>query len=198
MPDALARLVAGLGRPAAPSSDFDLNPGFRLPEGRVLRPASVLVAFADGPQGPDLVLTKRASSLRHHPGQIAFPGGKQDAADPSPEAAALREAQEEVGLDPAQVRVLGSLPAHETVTGYWVTPVIGLIEGGFTPAPDPGEVEEVFRVPFTHIADPARFRVERRIWQGQWRAYYTVPFGPYYIWGATARILRGLAERVQS
>lgn len=197
MADPLARLIAALDRPAAPSSDFDLNPGVQLPEGRLLRPASVLVAFADGRNGPEVVLTKRASSLRHHAGQIAFPGGKQDATDPTPEAAALREAQEEVGLNPAVVRLVGTLPAHETVTGYMVTPVIGLIDGPFNPTPEPGEVEEVFHVPFSHVSDPARFRVERRIWQGQWRAYYTVPFGPYYIWGATARILRNLAERVQ-
>lgn len=196
MPDPIGRLRRALADPAGESSDYDLNPGATPPEGRLLRPAAVLVALAEGAQGAELVLTKRSSALRHHPGQIAFPGGKQDPGDPTPEAAALREAQEEIGLDPAQVELLGRMPAHETVTGFSITPVIARIDGPFRPVPEAGEVDEVFRVPFTHVADPARFRIERRIWQGQWRAYYTVPWGPYYIWGATARILRGLAGRL--
>lgn len=196
MPDPIDRLRRALADPAGESSDYDLNPGATPPEGRLLRPAAVLVALAEGAQGAELVLTKRSSALRHHPGQIAFPGGKQDPGDPTPEAAALREAQEEIGLDPAQVELLGRMPAHETVTGFSITPVIARIDGPFRPIPEAGEVAEVFRVPFAHVADPARFRIERRIWQGQWRAYYTVPWGPYYIWGATARILRGLAGRL--
>ncbi len=196
MHDTVARLADALARPGGDSSDFDLNPGFRMPEGRVLRPAAVLVALVEGRQGPDVVLTKRSARLKHHPGQIAFPGGKQDPGDPTPEAAALREAREEVGLDPAQVRLLGRLPVHETVTGFVVTPILAHVDGRFDPVPEAGEVDEVFRVPFAHLADPGRYRVERRIWQGQWRHYYAVPWGPYYIWGATARILRGLAGRL--
>ncbi len=196
MPDPLDRLRRILPDLAGDSSDYDLNPGNAPPEGRLLRPAAVLVALADGANGAELVLTKRSSALRHHPGQIAFPGGKQDPGDPTPEAAALREAHEEIGLDPAQVELLGRMPAHETVTGFLITPVIARIDGPFRPVPEAGEVEEVFRVPFAHVTDPARFRIEKRIWQGQWRAYYAVPWGPYYIWGATARILRGLAGRL--
>jgi hypothetical protein len=101
-------------RPSGASSDFDLNPGTVLPPGRVLRPAAVLVAVLDG----RLILTKRSSRLKHHPGQIAFPGGKVDDGDGSPEAAALREAQEEIGLPPGLGRHPGPLPAHETVTGF--------------------------------------------------------------------------------
>ena len=196
MHDTLSRLTAAMARPGGASSDHDLNPGFRLPPGRVLRPAAVLVAVIDGPRGPDVLLTKRSARLQHHPGQIAFPGGKLDPTDASPEDAALREAQEEIGLPPGQVHLLGRLPGHETVTGFAVTPVVAHVAGAFTPVPEAGEVAEVFRVPFAHVADPANFRVERRIWQGQWRAYYAVPWGPYYIWGATARILRGLAGRL--
>jgi len=190
-----ARLRRALDRPAGPSSDFDLNPGIRPPGDKPLRPAAVLVPVWLQPEGAALILTKRSSHLKHHPGQIAFPGGKVDAEDAGPEAAALRESHEEIGLDPARVAILGTLPVHETVTGFAVTPFVGLIRGPFQPVPEAGEVEEVFTVPLGHVLTPARFAIERRRWLGVWRRYYAVPYGPYYIWGATARILRGLAER---
>lgn len=191
-----AGLRRALDRPAGPSSDFDLNPGMHAPAGQPLRPAAVLVPVWLCPDGPALILTKRSSHLKHHPGQIAFPGGKVDATDPGPKAAALREAQEEIGLPPDRVDILGTLPVHQTVTGFAITPFVGLIRGPFTPVPEAGEVEEVFTVPLAQVLDPARFVIERRRWMGVWRRYYAVPHGPYYIWGATARILRGLAERV--
>ncbi|MBZ4689551.1 MAG: hydrolase [Cereibacter sp.] len=192
-PDAL-RLA--LTRATDASSDYDLNPGISLPEGRKLRAAAVLIPVWERPGGAQLILTKRASHLAHHPGQIAFPGGKIDAGDASPEAAALREAEEEVGLDPARVEILGQLPPHETVTGYTVVPVLALVRGELDFRCDPREVEEVFTVPLAHVLNPARYRIERRLWRGEWRRYYTVPWGPYYIWGATARMLRGLADRM--
>jgi 8-oxo-dGTP pyrophosphatase MutT (NUDIX family) len=199
-PDALpldeAALLRGLQRTARASSDFDLNPGTVLAEGRILRPAAVLVAAWNRPGGLQVILTKRASHLKHHPGQIAFPGGKVDAVDTGPEAAALREAREEIGLPSAQVRILGALPAHETITGFTVTPCLAVVDGDFTPVPEAGEVEEMFCVPLAHLANRSNYRIERRRWRGQWRRYYAVPYGPYYIWGATARILRGLAERL--
>jgi 8-oxo-dGTP pyrophosphatase MutT (NUDIX family) len=189
------RLRAILDRASNDSSDYDLNPDIRLPENRVLRPAAVLVAVQLCPgKASRLVLTKRSSRLQHHPGQIAFPGGKVDAGDASPEAAALREAYEEIGLPEHKVRVLGRLPAHETVTGFAVTPVLAVVEGSFEPVPEAGEVDEVFSVPLDHLLAGANYAVERRRWRGQWRRYYAVPWGPYYIWGATARILRGMAD----
>ena len=191
MPEA-ARLRDALLRPAGASSDFDLNPAIQLPPGRVLRPAAVLVAV----WGDRLLLTKRSSRLKHHPGQIAFPGGKLDATDASLEAAALRESHEEVGLPEDLVEIWGRLPTHETVTGFIVTPVLGQITADFRPIPEVGEVDEVFTVPLAHVLDPKSYVIERRRWRGEWRRYYAVPYGPYYIWGATARILRGLAERV--
>jgi 8-oxo-dGTP pyrophosphatase MutT (NUDIX family) len=196
-PDLTACLQAALAQPAPPSSDHDLNPDFTPQADRVLRPAAVLIAIQVTDQGPALWLTKRASHLRHHPGQIAFPGGRQDAGDPDLTFTALREATEEIGLPASIVQPLGLLSPHETVTGFQVTPVLGLVTRPFTPRLDPAEVAELFPVPLAHALNPARFAIERRRWRGAWRNYYTVPYGPYYIWGATARILRGLADRWQ-
>jgi 8-oxo-dGTP pyrophosphatase MutT (NUDIX family) len=191
-----ARLRDALSRPAGPSSDFDLNPGIRAGSDKPLRPAAVLVPVWLKPDGASLILTKRSSHLKHHPGQIAFPGGKVDPTDAGPRDAALRETREEIGLDPSRVEILGALPSHETVTGFAVTPFLGLIRGAFDPVPEAGEVDEVFTVPLSHVLAPARYAIESRRWMGVWRRYYAVPYGPYYIWGATARILRGLADRV--
>ncbi|MCO8143724.1 CoA pyrophosphatase [Rhodovulum tesquicola] len=194
--DPLTLLRGALSRPGGETSDHDLNPDFIMPEGRVLRPAAVLVPILSSPAGLRVILTKRSSRLVHHPGQIAFPGGKLDAGDDGPVAAALRESHEEIGLPPDLVEVLGILPSHETVTGFTVTPVLGHVRDCFDPIPEAGEVDEVFDVPFAELMDPARYVVQSRFWRGQRRYYYTVPHGPYYIWGATARILRALADRV--
>jgi 8-oxo-dGTP pyrophosphatase MutT (NUDIX family) len=196
-PEALRdRLMAALDRPARPSSDYDLNPTVDPGPG-VLRPAGVLVAVDMTRDGhPRVVLTKRASALRHHPGQVAFPGGKVDPGDDGPVGAALRETREEIGMPRDVVEVLGTLPPHRTVTGFEVTPVLALITRPFAPVPEPGEVDEVFSVPLTHLIDPGAYVIEGRIWRGQRRRYYAVPWGPYYVWGATARILRGLADRM--
>ncbi|GLS86308.1 coenzyme A pyrophosphatase [Cypionkella aquatica] len=193
MRDEISRLKDALARPAGESSDFDLNP-ILLPDARILRPAAVLVAVWLRVDGARLILTKRASHLKHHPGQIAFPGGKVDADDKGPEAAALREAWEEIGLPRDQVEVLGRLPSHETVTNYMITPILGLVRADFTPVPEAGEVSEVFTVPLAHVLDETKFVIEGRVWKGQPRRYFAVPYGPHYIWGATARILRNLAE----
>lgn len=198
MIDLKGRLVQALSRESGGSSDFDLNPDVALPANRKLRPAGVLVPVEITDARPHVILTKRASHLKHHPGQIAFPGGKQDETDKDVTAAALREAWEEIGLPPENVDVLGLLPSHETVTSFTITPVVGLVRGPFEVRPEVGEVEEVFRVPLDHVLTRALYSTQSRYWRGQKRHYFTVPFGPYYIWGATARILRGLAERVEA
>lgn len=190
---ALGHAVARTAALAA-TSDFDLNPDVVLPDGRKLRPAAVLVGVLDAADGPHLILTKRSSKLAHHPGQIAFPGGKIDDGDADAEAAAVREAREEIGLTSDQVQILGRLPEHETVTGYRVIPVLAKVSGPVTFTAEPGEVAEVFTVPLPHVLDSANFVIEGRRWRGTRRHYYVVPWGPYYIWGATARILRRFAE----
>lgn len=187
-------LIDALSKTGRASSDYDLNKDVALPADRKLTPASVLIAVrADT---GNVILTKRSAKLKHHPGQIAFAGGKQDAGDADAVAAALREADEEIGLRAENIEVLGTFPAHETVTGYSVTPVIALVHGAFDPIPEAGEVSEVFEVPLSHLSNPGMFRVEGRRWQGRRRQYFVVPYGPYYIWGATARILRALADRM--
>jgi 8-oxo-dGTP pyrophosphatase MutT (NUDIX family) len=198
MTDPIARIEEALRREAPASSDFDLNPDVVLPANRKLREAAVLVPLIRTGAGVELILTRRSSRLKHHPGQIAFPGGKVDDTDAGPVAAALREANEEIGLPREIVRTFGELGVHETVTGFRITPVVAEITGAFDPIPEAGEVDEVFTVPLAHVTNPARFSVQYRIWQGRPRYYFTVPYGPYYIWGATARILRGLAERLAS
>ncbi|MDE4099242.1 CoA pyrophosphatase [Phaeobacter gallaeciensis] len=184
--------------PDAGSSDFDLNPEMSLPQARRLRPAGVLVPISLASGAPRVILTKRSSALKHHPGQIAFPGGKVDEGDRDVTHTALREAWEEIGLPQDLPEVLGALPTHETVTSFTVTPVVALLRSEFDVRPEAGEVAEVFSVPLSHVLDPANYIIESRRWRGTRRRYYTVPYGPYYIWGATARMLRQFADRMQS
>ena len=196
--DIFRPIEQAINRISSGSSDHDLNPSVVLPVNRVLRPAAVLVPILRDGQACRLILTKRSSALKHHPGQIAFPGGKKDPEDPDLKSTALREASEEIGLRPDMVRIIGRMPSHETVTGFDVTPFVAVIEAEFNPIPEPGEVEEVFEVPMAHVLDPGNYLIQSRRWRGHRRRYYTVPYGPYYIWGATARMLRSLAEAIKA
>jgi 8-oxo-dGTP pyrophosphatase MutT (NUDIX family) len=139
------------GRPPA-RSDFDLNPGAERPE-RTLRPAAVLIPVIAGPEGATVLMTRRSDSLASHTGQIAFPGGRLDPGETAIEAA-LREAFEEVALDPALVEVLGVGDAYETGTGFLVTPVVGWLTARPQTTPSPDEVAEVFEVPWDFLMDP--------------------------------------------
>ncbi|MEM8871360.1 MAG: CoA pyrophosphatase [Pseudomonadota bacterium] len=196
----LDRISRALLSPPVGSSDFDLNPEVLglLPAARQLREAAVLVPLVDRPDGMTVLLTRRSTRLRHHPGQIAFPGGKRDPDDPGLWETALREAREEIGLDPTHVAPMGVLDRHETVTRFDVAPHVGLVTGPFDVRPCEDEVAEVFEVPLDFLLDPGHYQTHGRLWNGHKRQYFAVPYGPYYIWGATARILKGLADRVRA
>lgn len=158
------------------------------------QPAAVLLALIDRPGGPQILLTERAGHLPHHAGQISFPGGRFSPVDESPIATALREAEEEVGLEPHRVEVLGSLSPQLTGTGFCIFPVVGWVEGGFEPVPDPAEVAEVFEVPFEHLLAPVNFR---RSIRERWGTRFLTDeylYGHRRIWGATAAILSRFIE----
>lgn len=195
MSDLRAKLVRAIAQEGRASSDYDLNADVRAPGGP-LKDAAVMVPIVLRRE-PQLILTKRSSALKHHPGQIAFPGGKVDEADDGIIAAALREAEEEIALNPGQVEVLGTLAPHETVTGFNATPVVALVSPEYAARPDPCEVAEVFEAPLRHFLNVRNYLVESRRWRGQRRYFFTVPWGPYYVWGATARMLRALADRME-
>ncbi len=181
---------------AAPRGDHDLNPDWPLagvPEDRLI-PAAVLVPIIDHLEAPHVLLTKRVPSLRAHAGQISFPGGRIDDTDADPVAAALREAQEEIGLSARHVEIAGTLAPYRTGTGYAVTPVVGLVRPGFALTPNPAEVSEAFEVPLAFLIDPANRRRHSGIWKGQRRQYYAMPYQQHYIWGATAAMLVNLAD----
>jgi 8-oxo-dGTP pyrophosphatase MutT (NUDIX family) len=159
-------------------------------------PAAVLVAVTDR-RAPGLILTRRTESLRRHAGQVAFPGGRVDPEDNGPIAAALREAREEIGLDPAAVEVVGPTDLYRTITGFEVRPVLGVIAPDLVFTPEPGEVAAVFEVPLDFVLDPAN-HVEARVeWQGLERRYYEIGWNGHRIWGATAAMLVNLSRRLK-
>ena len=181
-------------------SDFDLNPEHRarLLDIHEQRPAAVLCGIVPRAEGLTVVLTQRAAHLSKHAGQVAFPGGKIDEADASATAAALREADEEVGLSQSDARVIGRLDDYLTSTGYRVTPVVAEIDPQWQPRPDPGEVERVFEPPLEFLMNPANRRRHHHDRNGYRRHYYAMPWEGHYIWGATAGMLKGLSDRLEA
>lgn len=184
--------------PAAPPhrSDFDLNPEWEDARPAALVEAAVLVPVVQREDGATVLLTRRADTLNRHAGQIAFPGGRLDAGE-TPWAAALREAQEEIALDPAVVEVAGLCSSYQTGTGFHVTPVVGLLRPGFAVTAAEAEVADIFEVPLAALMDPGRH--ERRFYDlpdGRRRWFYAIEIGDRVIWGATAGMIRALWERL--
>jgi 8-oxo-dGTP pyrophosphatase MutT (NUDIX family) len=166
--------------------DLPLEPGVA---------AAVLIAVTDRAE-PGLILTQRPDTMRRHPGQVAFPGGRVDAADESIIAAALREAEEEIALPPHLVDVIGAVPPYRTVTGYQVTPVIGVIPPDLVLIPNADEVAAIFEVPLAFVLDPANHATRRVDWHGSDRHYYEMHWDGFRIWGATAAMIVNLSRHL--
>ncbi|HEX6928771.1 MAG TPA: CoA pyrophosphatase [Gammaproteobacteria bacterium] len=170
------------------------------PDLMTLRPAAVLVPLVDHPSGLTVLLTRRTDTLPEHAGQIAFPGGREEPVDSGPLDCALRETEEEIGLPRHFVRPVGYLPQYITITGYSVIPVVGFVQPGFTPRPDPTEVAEIFEVPLDFILDAANHRRESRRYRDTEVSYYIIDWRQsgrdYRIWGATAAMLVDFAEMI--
>lgn len=179
--------------------DHALNPDpddWLEPEDRkTLRAAAVLVPIVEHAHGAHMLLTRRADHLGQHSGQVAFPGGKMDPGE-TPAQAALREAEEEVGLDRSFVEVAGYLDLYETGTGFRILPVVGFVRPGFELTVNKGEVADVFEVPLSFLMNPENHERHSAVWKGKRRHYYAMPYGGQYIWGATAGMLRNMYLRL--
>ncbi|MGD2140396.1 MAG: CoA pyrophosphatase [Burkholderiales bacterium] len=167
-------------------------PLFVHPPERKPIPAAVLVPVINRAEGPTLMFTQRTSHLHDHAGQISFPGGRVEERDDTREATALREAEEETGLERNRVEIIGRLPDYDIMTGFRVTPVVGWVEPPFEARPDPFEVETIFEVPLQFFLDPTNHQAHSKDVNGYRRHYYAMPYEDYYIWGATAGMLRML------
>jgi len=172
--------------------DHDLNPD--MAPRQPLRPAAVLVGLVPRATGITLLMTQRTESLPDHGGQVSFPGGRVHAGDADAVAAALREAEEEIGLGRAHVRPIGRLDTYVTRTGFEVTPVVAVATPPFELVPDPREVALIFELPLDFALDPVNHRLASRVFEGRMRYFYEMPWGDHYIWGATAGMLVNLAE----
>jgi 8-oxo-dGTP pyrophosphatase MutT (NUDIX family) len=195
----LAVLDAVAGGPRVPdalAAPIRSNDGIDLIEANLIA-AAVLVPIVLGPD-PGVLLTKRTAHLTKHAGQVSFPGGRMDPGDAHPEAAALREAEEEIGLEPSAVELAGRLPEYVTGTGYRITPVLGLLPPGLDLTPSPHEVEAVFELPMTVLLDPQAPRKRRAHHRGRWRDFWVWPHPDHYIWGATAAMLVHLAHLLRA
>ncbi len=189
---------AGLTDPSITPArgDHDADPVMmKIASVRPIRPAAVLVPVVDHPE-PTVLLTQRAQHLPDHAGQISFPGGKIDKGDASPLASALREAEEEIGLDRQFVEPIGYLDLYMTTLGYRIVPVVARVKPGFSLTLNTSEVDASFEVPLSFLMDQANVQKHQREWQGMMRHYYAITFGERYIWGVTAGILRNLHGRI--
>ncbi len=177
--------------------DHVLNPTIaHLIRPATLRDAAVLVPVVDRGADSTLLLTKRTEKLRSHSGQIAFPGGRIDPEDATAVHAALRETEEEIGLDASFIDVVGRMPDYVTGSGYRIAPVLATVRPGFLLTINEDEVDDAFEVPLSFLMDPVNHRRESRVWQEQERHFYTMPHGERYIWGVTAGIIRTIWERL--
>jgi 8-oxo-dGTP pyrophosphatase MutT (NUDIX family) len=183
----------------ATRSDFDLNPEFRaeFQGAGPIRNAAVLIPIIDRPEAMTVLFTRRTEHLSNHAGQVSFPGGRAEPHDDGPVQTALRETEEEIGLDRSFVDVVGALGGYETVTRFMITPVVGLVKPGFDLAIDDNEVAEVFEVPLPFLLDPANHEIHSRIWQGKPRNYFQMCYDGHRIWGATARMVVILSETMR-
>jgi 8-oxo-dGTP pyrophosphatase MutT (NUDIX family) len=186
------RRFAARSAALAERGDHDLDPDLK-PDGPLV-PAAVLVALMDRADGLTVLLTRRNPGLARHAGQIAFAGGRFAPGEKDAAAAALREAREEVGLPPERVELLGRLDTYVTRTGFAVVPVVGLVDPPRTLALDAREVADAFEAPLAFLAEATNYRRETRTVEGVERHFYVVTWGPHRIWGATAGMLRNLAE----
>jgi len=153
------------------------------------KPAAVLLLVVNHAGDPTVVFTQRTAHLADHAGQISFPGGRVEEGDGTPEHTALREAEEEVGITPNRVEILGRLPDYHTGTGYRVTPIVGWAEPPLTYRPDPHEVADVFEVPLAFLLDSGNHRYESAFFKGRMRNYWAMPYGERFIWRDTAGLL---------
>ena len=194
--DRLDPLTSGNASAGSVRSDFDLDPHNAPAWVGTLKPAAVLIGVVEHLDGPSVILTRRSDNLRSHTGQVALPGGRCDPGE-TPWQTALREAQEEIGLDPGLVTLAGLSTAYRTGTGYHITPVVGFISPGFTLTVNPDEVADVFETPFKFLMDPVNHvEHEREIPTGVTRRFYGMTWEDRFIWGATAGILRALYDRL--
>jgi len=195
-PDAIIHRLTGSfenpGTRQSPRGDHDLNPGTHPPAD--LTPAAVLVPIVIRGAGPTVLFTQRTAHLEKHAGQVSFPGGHQDPTDGTSEETALRETEEEVGLDRRHVEIVGRLDQYLTRTAFTITPLVGLVTPPFDVTPDAHEVAEVFEVPLAFLLDPDNHQREHREYKGINREFYAMRYGDYYIWGATAGMVVNLYQ----
>lgn len=184
---------AGAGR-----SDYDLNPGAAdpRPDAASLTAAAVLVPIVERGDGLSVLFTRRTDTLRRHAGQVSFPGGRLEPQDADATACALRETEEEIGLERRFIQVFGRLDSYVTVTGFRITPVVGFVTPGFILHPDENEVAEIFEVPLEFLLDPRHHERRSGFRNGIKRTWYSIPYGDHDIWGATAGMVMNLYHKL--